>query len=232
MNKQKDNEFQALHFSQAHGFKTLYVADACAEADRFRPREEVFIEMGFKKVEDFMLPDESFAWTECRRYAHEDGREILHVVDEAPVFVDDYAEGFALKVRIASLLNLSALHEMVCSLSQELHWLLQGRPSQATMVVGDFLREGVFPLPPPAPPTKEPPARVDPEDESYYRKKRIRVGLVELSPEDDTDSTHYDPLTGVKYTVCSCCDLPMDVDLGEMHSGGECNLCHAMNKDD
>lgn len=47
----------------------------------------------------------------------------------------------------------------------------------------------------------------------------------------DDGSTHVDPSTGARYFECVCCGQYFS-DISDMHSGGECNLCHAVNKDD
>jgi hypothetical protein len=230
MDKQKDNEFQAVHFSQVRGFRTLYVVDTGAKEGWFRPREEVFAEMGFEVCEDFMLPQpDSYTFTGCRRYVHADGREILETHEEAPIFVDDYAEFLALKLKIASTLSLSVLLEKISILDQELEWLVHGKPSQAAMVFGDFAREGHITGRPSTLPARQP-RPMEPADVEYIRKRRLRESLVELPEHDDEDNTHINPDTGERHIVCDNCDLPMNLE--EMHSGGFCNLCHAMAKDD
>lgn len=71
------------------------------------------------------------------------------------------------------------------------------------------------------------------EEEEYRRltqeQKRLSRVLVEDYSEEGT--THRDPDTGRRYSQCVSCYRYFG-DVEDMHSGGECNLCHAMNKDD
>lgn len=47
---------------------------------------------------------------------------------------------------------------------------------------------------------------------------------------DDDGCNVVDPTTGIRYF--QCCSCGMVGDLEDSHSAGECNLCHAVNKDD
>lgn len=68
-------------------------------------------------------------------------------------------------------------------------------------------------------------------DEGYEEQQDRKAHILEL-PEgmDDDGYTCYDPRTDVRYMQCECCG--MICELEEYHSAGECNFCHAINKDD
>jgi hypothetical protein len=51
-----------------------------------------------------------------------------------------------------------------------------------------------------------------------------------LEQEDDDGHTHAHKETGERLTQCISCEYMFTQE--GMHSGGECNMCHAMNKDD
>ena len=74
---------------------------------------------------------------------------------------------------------------------------------------------------------------MDAENDEEDRKQRERdARCIRLTKADDDGNTHYDPATGKKYMECISCFRMMFLPNGEHHSAMECNLCHAVNKDD
>lgn len=75
------------------------------------------------------------------------------------------------------------------------------------------------------------------ESDAWYfdEQKDLRKHIVELTNEeirnDDYGCTLEDPRTGERYMECVSCGMIMDP-VEEHHSAGECNFCHAVNKDD
>lgn len=69
-------------------------------------------------------------------------------------------------------------------------------------------------------------------DPHYGEQQDLKAHVVDLPPEalDEEGYDCIDQRTGIKYLTCLSCG--MICDLEEYHSGGECNLCHAVNKDD
>lgn len=65
----------------------------------------------------------------------------------------------------------------------------------------------------------------DPEYQEY-----LKTHVLDLEEVDDEGHDCYDPRDGTRYWRCVSCGMICDID--EIHSAGECNLCHAVNKDD
>lgn len=75
----------------------------------------------------------------------------------------------------------------------------------------------------------------DDYDPEYERQQDLKAHVKPLTDEeiseDEDGCTVVDPRTGTRYMVCNSCGMIMD-HVEDHHSGGECNLCHAVNKDD
>lgn len=77
------------------------------------------------------------------------------------------------------------------------------------------------------------PAKVkeDVADTREAKRRRERSNrLVHSTDPNDSGFDLLDPATGARYIECESCGQAVDED--DYHSGMECNLCHAMNKDD
>jgi len=69
-------------------------------------------------------------------------------------------------------------------------------------------------------------------DESWEHQQDLKAHVIALKECDIDGNTLIDPRTGIRYMECISCGMIMDMDMDERHSGGECNICHAINKDD
>lgn len=67
-------------------------------------------------------------------------------------------------------------------------------------------------------------------DWDHIRQQELREHVRELDEPDEYGYDCYDPRNGAKYLTCESCGRICDLE--DYHSGGECNLCHAINKDD
>lgn len=78
--------------------------------------------------------------------------------------------------------------------------------------------------------------KLDKEEEALIAKERALFEHLE-NVEDYEESpegllyTHVDRRDGTKYALCVSCERVM-WNIESSHSAGECNLCHAVNKDD
>ncbi len=73
----------------------------------------------------------------------------------------------------------------------------------------------------------------DPDDVEFRREQELLRHLEPLEECEDANGlilTHFDPRNWNKYALCDCCGRIMELE--DSHSAGECNLCHAVNKDD
>jgi len=75
------------------------------------------------------------------------------------------------------------------------------------------------------------------EDEYSKHQKHLKESTEEMSEKEielyDPENygfTHRDRSNGNLYCECTSCGMIMEQE--DNHSGGECNMCHAMNKDD
>ena len=66
-------------------------------------------------------------------------------------------------------------------------------------------------------------------DPAYEEQKDLREHVIDIEDPDD-EWTLTDPRTGRRYMECIACSMIMTIE--DHHSGMECNLCHAMGKDD
>ena len=73
--------------------------------------------------------------------------------------------------------------------------------------------------------------REEEEPDHWAERQRDLKLHVEELPEISAEGYDcYDPRTDERYLTCLSCGLICELE--EYHSGGECNLCHAVNKDD
>ena len=72
----------------------------------------------------------------------------------------------------------------------------------------------------------------DEVDWEAIEQEKLERTLVKLSPDEawETGAEYKDPGTGELYWECVSCGKFMDQE--DCHSGGECNYCHAIHKDD
>lgn len=69
----------------------------------------------------------------------------------------------------------------------------------------------------------------DDYDPEHEHQKDLKAHVREI-PMDAEGYTLIDPRTGIKYMECDSCGMVCELE--DYHSGGECNICHAVNKDD
>jgi len=68
------------------------------------------------------------------------------------------------------------------------------------------------------------------EDRDDAEQAALQGRVVSLREFDDDGLNVVDPTTGQHYFQCNSCGHVGDLD--DAHSGGECNFCHAVNKED
>ena len=61
-------------------------------------------------------------------------------------------------------------------------------------------------------------------------QSKLRERLVEAEEANPDGFNYIDPQTGTGYYLCLSCNRLFELE--DFHGGGECNFCHAVNKDD
>lgn len=120
----EDNTLRVLHFHPAEGFKEKTISGSSLET-----LHEYFLNEGYWLNEDATLPlGGEGSSVECVEYHHQDGSAAF-VRDSSPIFVDNYADLFALKVQLAPWLLLTLMSQAICDVRQEVFNLQSGRRS-------------------------------------------------------------------------------------------------------
>jgi hypothetical protein len=101
---------EALCFSQKKGFSGYNYS--ISPENKERQLHAILLHDGYIHVDDFTVPsDGEGCWVACASYAKETGEDWVFVRDGLCIFVDSFAELFALKVQLAPWLLLGSYLE-------------------------------------------------------------------------------------------------------------------------
>lgn len=121
--------------------------------------------------------------------------------------------------------------ESETKLSKNVFQLIKQAETDISNILEQLQKDVSYAIQPTLP--KEPippnPEDCEGEDPDYIRQRDLKDHVQELDEPDGEGYDCYDPRSGAKYLTCDSCGRICDLE--DYHSGGECNFCHAMNKD-
>lgn len=138
-----EDVMDVLHFSQAQGFTKKGLLDKESHKECFRTEPEILKDHGYEEWpdEDYSIPSKTDGSARCVCYVHPNGACVLQITsDNTLIFVDNYAELFALKAKLAPWMLLAYTLHRVGEVETDINMFEGGYDSKLERVIEKAIR--------------------------------------------------------------------------------------------